>query len=206
MSYQPSVESTPPVPDEQLVRQAQRGELESFNILVERYQKGIFNLALRMLRDYQSAEDATQDAFTSAYTSIKSWRGGNFRAWLYRIAANVCYDVLRRNKRRPWVSIEAMSTNQAENDLPLDPRSLEDAVLSAERLRSVSAALAQLPDEQRLVLVLFDIQGFSYQEVSEITKISVGTVKSRISRARAKFRDIIKDQRELFPEFQRLSS
>ncbi len=205
MSYKPLEESASAITDELLVQRAQSGELESFNFLVERYQKGIFNLTLRMLRDHQAAEDATQESFTSAYTSLKSFRGGSFKTWLYRIASNACYDVLRRGKRRPSVSLEALETAHAEDSMFSDPVLVEDTVISSERLRHVSAALARLPEDQRLALVLFDVQGFSYQEVSEITKSSIGTVKSRLSRGRAKFRDIILEQGELFPEFRRLN-
>lgn len=205
MSYKPLGDTDSSLTDELLVQRGQKGELTSFNLLVERYQKGIFNLALRMLHDDQAAEDATQETFTSAYTSLRSFRGGNFKSWIYRIATNACYDALRHRKRRPSVSLEAVETAHVEDSVFADPVAMEDTVLSGERLRYVSVALDRLPEDQRLVVVLFDVQGFSYQEVAAITKSSIGTVKSRLSRGRAKFRDLISEQAELFPEFQRLN-
>ncbi|MBM2827417.1 MAG: polymerase, sigma-24 subunit, subfamily [Dehalococcoidia bacterium] len=193
--------------DSDLVHRSQRGDLGSFNLLVERYQGRVFNLALRMLGNSQGADDATQDAFISAYRGIGRFRGGSFRAWILRITANACYDALRAVKRRPTVPLEVVDTSP--QDLPgssAPPESPEEYALRQELSRSLQVALSRLPSEQRLVVVLSDIQGYSYEEIAQITRSSLGTVKSRLNRGRSKVREYVLQSRELFPEYQRLIS
>lgn len=187
-------------PDLDLIARARQGDLSAFNVLVERYQTSVFNLCLRLLGAPAPAEDAAQEAFISAYRSLGRFRGGSFRAWLFRIAANACYDELRRRKARPATSLDWRNT---EDERPIEPPdtapSMEERAATAELHRALEDALAQLPHEQRLAIVLCDVQGFDYAEIAETMRVSLGTVKSRISRARSRLRTIILEQRELFP-------
>jgi RNA polymerase sigma factor (sigma-70 family) len=179
---------------------ARGGDLAAFNWLVLRYQTRVYNLCLRMLSDPEAAADVTQDAFISAYRAIARFEGVNFRAWLLRIASNACLDRLRVLKRRPTVSLDRATENDGEDDAPLqvadfspwvDP---EMQVLSGEMAALLQAGLDSLPEDQRVALVLVDVQGASYEEAATITGSNLGTVKSRINRGRRKMRDYLREQ------------
>ncbi|OGO08483.1 MAG: hypothetical protein A2Y61_01960 [Chloroflexi bacterium RBG_13_60_13] len=176
------------IDDSELVENSKRGDLDSFNELVERYQRMAYGLALRMLGDPGAAEDATQDALFSAWKNIKGLRGGNFRAWLLRITANACRDELRRLKRRPAIPLESLPFEPAA---PPTSESPEDYVLRREVQAQIQEGLAGLPSDQRLAVILCDIQGLSYEEIASVMKCSLGTVKSRISRGRGQLRDYL---------------
>jgi RNA polymerase sigma-70 factor (ECF subfamily) len=193
---------TAPSQDESaLVARSQAGDLSAFNELVETYQGQVYNLCLRMLRSPHSAEDATQEAFISAYRHIRSFRGGVFRAWLLRIAANACADELRRRRRRPQISLEEASDDQERPlDLPDPGETPEDFALRRELNRTIEAGLITLPPDQRLAVVLCDVHGLSYEEIAESMRVSVGTVKSRISRGRERMRRYLAAHRELLPD------
>jgi RNA polymerase sigma-70 factor (ECF subfamily) len=195
------------VEETNLIARSQQGELAAFNLLVEHYQRPLYNLCLRMLDAPQSAEDATQDAFIAAYRSIERFRGGNFRAWLFRIAANGCRDEQRRRRSRPALSLD---TPRGEEQLPIDVpssgASLDEHLQQRELGRALRDALARLPEDQRLAIVLCDVQGFDYAEVAEAMNVGLGTVKSRISRARLRLRNLLQARAELLPVRFRQSS
>jgi RNA polymerase sigma-70 factor (ECF subfamily) len=196
-------------PDEQtLIHAAQRGELDAFNELVLRYQNQVFNVAYRIMGDSASASDATQEAFISAYKAINSYRGGSFKGWLMRIVTNACYDELRRRQRRPTSSLDALYvTDAAPAENLMNEAEEPEAYAQRQDLnKALHAGLQTLPPEQRTALVLSDIQGYSYQEIADISDVSLGTVKSRISRARAKMRDFMLQQGELLPNMYRLQN
>lgn len=180
-----------------LVRRARDGDLDAFNALVEQHQRAAYNLCLRMLGISAAAEDATQDAFLSAYRNIHTFRGGAFRPWLMRIASNACTDELRRRKRRPAMSLDAPV---AGGDEPMDIADTaagpETEALRSEQQAIVQAALLRLPEDQRLAVILCDMQEFAYDEIAETMHTSIGTVKSRIARAREKLRRELADLRE----------
>ena len=190
-----------PRPDENdLLERACSGELASFNNLVEHYQTAVFNLCLRMMRSPQSAEDATQEAFISAFRSLRSFRGGSFRSWLYRIAGNACYDELRRQKSRPSLHLEDESGNP-RLDPPSADAPLDEQAQQGELRRALQSALASLPEDQRFAIVLCDIQDMDYAEIAVVMNCSLGTVKSRINRARGKLRTLLLAQGgELLPD------
>lgn len=185
--------------ERELTERSKRGDLSAFNLLVERYQTQVYNLALRILGDMSMAEDATQEAFLSAWRGIRSFRGGSLRAWLLRITSNACYDQVRAARRRPTVSLETL-LDPEEPNIPGGSESPEEYALRRELGRTIQQGLASLPFEQRLVVVLSDIQGLSYEEIAQATHTSLGTVKSRLSRGRAGLRDCL---RELLPERHR---
>ncbi|HUF52655.1 MAG TPA: sigma-70 family RNA polymerase sigma factor [Dehalococcoidia bacterium] len=189
-----------PTDDLELAGRARGGDLASFNELVERYQTSVYNLCLRMLGSV-AADDATQEAFISAYRHLDRFRGGSFRAWLFSIASNACYDEMRRKKARPAFSLDhAAGPDDRAFDAPSGEPTMEAHAENTELRRALEAALQQLPEEQRLALVLCDVQGVDYAEIAEMTQTSLGTVKSRISRARARMRAILGERQELLPD------
>ena len=179
-----------------LVRQGQQGDLDSFNQLVELYQGQVYNLALRMLGDGDLAADAAQQTFISAYRSIRGFRGGDFRSWLLRIVANACRDMLRAAKARKAISLEALELTSAMTPVSRE-ESPEEYAMRQELGTELRKGLDALSHDHRLVLVLVDIQGFSYEEAARLMRTSVGTVKSRLSRARAQMRDYLRQRPEL---------
>lgn len=198
--------------ERRLIALGQQGDRAAFNALVEKYQGAAYALALRMLGDPDTAADVTQEAFFSAYRALGSFHGTSFRAWLLRIVSNGCYDVFRVRGRQPVTSLEALlehdeSTSSSDSRMPttmVDPSwSPEDSALRAETVSAIEAALLLLPPEQRLAVVLCDIQGMAYEEVARIMETPLGTVKSRIARARAQLRTLLTRSGELSPHAQR---
>jgi RNA polymerase sigma-70 factor (ECF subfamily) len=196
--------------DEKLILAAQKGDLESFNLLVTRHERAVFSVCMRLLRDVSNAEDATQDTFIRAWGAIDSFRGGMVRPWLLRIATNRAYDMLRSRTRRPTWSLDAELfesepewTTQGHHEAP------DTFATRSELAGFLEQALGQLPDDQRLAIVLSDVQGYGYDDIAQITGVAVGTVKSRISRGRSALRTLLRDDdgnRELFERYVRLSS
>ena len=191
-----------------LIDAARRGDVGSFNQLVLSYQSMAYNLAYRILSDRDAAADATQDAFLSAFKAMGKFRGGSFKAWLLRIVTNACYDQLRLKQRRPATSLDALLVLESAPVQSLtDPgESPEEYAVRQELRGAIQVGIGILPPEQRIALVLSDVQGLSYQEIAEVTGASLGTVKSRLSRARSKLRDFLLEQRELLPSQYRLKN
>lgn len=182
-----------------LIDRARGGDLEAYNALVERYQSAIFNLCLRMLGRRESAEDATQETFLSGHRSITRLQGNHIGAWFLRIAANTCYDELRRRGRRPSASLDALMDDPDAAYVPAsDDPGPEDHALRAEARRDIERALLQLPEDQRLAVILCDVEGLRYDEIAEVTRSSLGTVKSRISRGRSRMRVLLSGEGEPF--------
>jgi RNA polymerase sigma-70 factor (ECF subfamily) len=181
------------------VERAVAGDLDAFNQLVALYQGYLFSLVVRVVNDRDSAADAVQEAFFSCYRNIDRFRGDSFRSWLTRIALNAATDILRYRKRRP-----ADPFPEWEDD-SWQPPAGEDASPEREAVRRstvaiISNALAQITPDQRAAIVLFDVQGFDYQEIADMTHVSLGTVKSRIHRGRLAMRDLLGDDVELLRE------
>jgi len=189
-----------------LVQSAQRGNLDAFNALILHYQTQVYNLALYLLQDGAAADDAAQEAFISAYKALAKFRGGSFRAWLLRIVSNACYDEMRRRKRRPAVSWDDFGELEEEaNPHLVDGGALPEERVQQHELRALlDRAMAKLPEGQRVVLLLVDRMGFSYQEVAETMGVRLGTVKSRLARARKRMQRLLQEERELLPPRYRL--
>ena len=189
-----------------LIAAAQQGKIDAFNELVLVYQQQVYNLAYRILGDPASAADAAQDAFISAYESIGRFRGGSFKSYLLRIVSNRCYDELRRHKRRPATSFEDFGEvdEEANPALVNGGERPEEYTERQEMARVIQSGIQTLPPDQRVTLALSDVQGLSYQEIAEVTGVSLGTVKSRLARARGKMRDYLRDWGELLPARYRL--
>jgi RNA polymerase sigma factor (sigma-70 family) len=175
--------------EQERLDRARKGDLSAFNELVEEHQRVVFNLCFRQIGQRQSAEDATQDAFMSAWRNIGTLRGP-FRPWLLRIAANACTDELRRRGRRPSSSLDVALEAGVPEPPDTEPFP-EDVTLQGELRQEVEEALLTLPEEQRMAVILSDLQGLDYAEISAVMKTSLGTVKSRIARGRAKLREIL---------------
>ncbi len=185
-------------PEEDLIARSRDGDVDvdAFNQIVDMYQRPLYNMALRMLGDAPAAEDATQDAFFSAFRNIGRFKGGNLKSWLFTIAANACRDVLRsRNVRRT----ESLDAEDVTIDPPSSSESPEDYAVRREMGQSIQQGLDSIPHDQRLAVVLIDVQGFGYEEAARVMGISVGTVKSRLSRGRARVRDFLRDRPGVLP-------
>lgn len=191
-----------------LIKDAQRGDLQAFNTLVLNYQSQVYNLAYRVMGEGDSAADMTQNAFISAHRNIRRFRGGSFKAWLLRIVTNACYDELRRHMRRPQTSLEALHVLD-EDPTPSFHSKVEGPEARVQRREladAIQQCISALPDDQRIAAVLCDVQGHTYDEIATIVGVSLGTVKSRLSRARAKLRDCLRGKGELLPARYRLDT
>ena len=191
-----------------LIRAAQNVDLEAFNRLVLAYQDALYNTALRILGDDSQAADATQEAFISAFRGLNGFRGGSFKAWLMRTVTNACYDELRRQKRRPTIPLEPVNEDDEELE---SPRWLADSSMTpAEKFEAdelehaIQHCLASLPLEFRTVVVLADLQGLDYAEVASLARAPLGTIKSRLARARLRLRECLQGFGELLPAAFRL--
>jgi RNA polymerase sigma-70 factor (ECF subfamily) len=195
------VERTPnelnAIRDRALVGQALEGDLEAFNRIVELYQDYLFALVVRMLADREAAADVVQEAFFSCYRNLSRFHGDSFRSWITRIALNAATDVLRLRKRRPADPYPEWEDDSWQPPAPESDNPERTAVRNA-RGRALSTALGQVTGDQRRAIVLYDVEGFDYQEIADMTGVSLGTVKSRIHRGRLALRDLLGDKMELF--------
>ncbi|MBR4953960.1 MAG: sigma-70 family RNA polymerase sigma factor [Oscillospiraceae bacterium] len=178
----------------QTIEKVRRGDADAFGYLVEKHQKLVYNLALKMLGNPEDAEDAAQEAFIKAYRSIESFRGeSKFSVWLYKLTNNVCLDMLRK-KREATVSLSVEDENggdDAEIEIA-DGRFSPDEVYEKKEMReALRKGLSELEDDFRSVLVLREVNGLSYDEIAQTLSLDPGTVKSRIFRARKKLCTIL---------------
>ncbi|MFQ3568543.1 MAG: sigma-70 family RNA polymerase sigma factor [Aggregatilineales bacterium] len=189
-----------------LIALAQRGDLDAFNALVLRYQDSAYTRAYRLMNEPAAAADLTQDAMLTAYRRLNTYRGGSFRSWLLRIVTNLCYDALRRDKRHPVVGIDDLSQAEGGEEawLPASANTPEQDIQQRELLRAIEGCIHALPPDQRVALILCDVDGLNYQTIADQLNASLGTVKSRISRARASVRACLQAFKELLPSAFRL--
>lgn len=192
----------------ELVEKALKGDLQAFNDLVLSYQQMAYNLAYRMLGSPAAASDATQEAVISMYRKLDSYRGGSFKSWFLRIVSNECLDELRRQKRRPSVPLEQENEDgeimetafwMKDNSLPY-----EDQLSNAELQKALTHCLEGLEDKFKTVIVLVDISGEDYETVAKVTRVPIGTIKSRLARARQKMQNCLQGFGELLPDRFRL--
>ncbi len=170
-----------------IVRKVLGGDANAFETLVLEYEKNVYNIALRMTGNSEDAADMTQEAFIKAYNSLQSFRGDSkFSVWLYRIVSNVCLDFLRSKNRRPTVSLSVEDDDGEDAQLDVADESQSPELLLDRKLTrdSVRRGLDSLPPDYRQILLLREIQGLSYDEIAQALSLAVGTVKSRIFRAR----------------------
>ncbi len=182
--------------DALLIKAFQRGDKRAFDQLVIRHKDRIFNLCYRFIGDYEEANDSAQEAFVKAYGSLKTFRlESTFSTWLYRIAVNTCKNKLGSSSyraKRKTVSLDNPGNNEV-GALPMEIQNGTPSPLARmeekERRRLVQKALAALPAEFKMVVALRDIEGLSYEEIAQVTGLNLGTVKSRIARARTDLRN-----------------
>jgi len=179
--------------EELLVAAASNGDLDAFNQLVLNYQNMVYHHAYSLLNDQSSAEDITQDCFIKAFQGLRGFRGGSFRSWLLKIVTNSAYDILRRSQRRPTQPLFPVDDNDEELESApwlADPDALvQEKVEYMEFSEEVRVLLEQLPDVYRNVLVLVDLYQFDYTEAAATLKIPIGTIKSRLARARLQMKE-----------------
>lgn len=194
--------------EQSLIAASQGGDLDAFNTLVLHYQDTVFSVSYRIMGDEQSAADATQDSFITAFRRLETYKGGNFKAWLLRVTTNTCYDILRYHKRRPATGLDDLVSEDYDDGPPIadEGQSPEQAVQQSELSAAIQNCINGLNDDQRIVLVMSDIEGYSYQEIAETVGAQLGTVKSRLSRARTGLRRCLQTVQELLPAQYRLSS
>jgi RNA polymerase sigma-70 factor (ECF subfamily) len=196
--------------EELLIQSAQRGDLAAFNELILRYQNLLFSIALRILGDEDSASDALQEALISAFRKLNTFRGGSLRSWLARIVINACYDELRRKRRQPVLQFEQLDADgeQIEPDYWLTDSSvgLEEQYEATELEGAIQKCLSSLPPDYRAVFVLVDVECMSYEEAAEAVHVPIGTVKSRLARARMQMRKALQSFGDLLPVAYRMGT
>jgi len=193
----------------ELIQNAKNGDLDAFNQLVLDYQQQVYNLAYRMMNDNMAADDITQNTFINAYQHLSSFRGGSFRAWLLRIATNQCYDEHRRHKRKPTSPLTPVDPESGEEfDDPVwltdDAELPEDFVQSRELESAIQRCIDRLQENFKAILILVDVQGLDYKEASSISDTPIGTVRSRLARARERVQECLQGFGELLPAKYRL--
>jgi len=185
---------------ELLIERSLNGDLDAFNHLILEYQNLAYSVAYRLLVNTESAADAVQDSFIKAYRALESFRGGSFKSWLMRIVTNTCYDQLRAQKRRRTESLDDLPVEEEYVTQLIDSRESPEQFVERQELTGlIEAAIQSLPEDQRTVIVLCDVHGYAYEEIAEMTGVAMGTVKSRISRARGRMRDYLTEYSELLP-------
>ena len=183
--------------DAALIERARGGDLDAFNQLVSAYQDQLFGLVVRMVPDRDQAADVVQEAFFSAYRNLNAYRGGAVKSWLARIAVNSAMDLQRARRRRPVQPYPELEDEawQPPAGPEADP---ERRALTHERSRALNDALGRIADDQRAAIVLYDVEGYDYAEIAQMTGVSLGTVKSRIHRGRLALRALLEGRMELF--------
>ena len=182
------------VNEKELVLRAKNGEIRAFEELVAEYQSVVFNVALKILCNHDDAADMAQEALIKAFKNISRFEGkSKFSTWLYKITYNVCIDDLRRNKKMNVRSIDETYDDGDDAIIePVDPAPTpEESYISKERAQFLHAAIDSLSPEHRTAIIMRDVNGFSYEEIAKIQGCSLGTIKSRINRARNQLKDII---------------
>ncbi len=191
------------------IKNSLKGDLDSFNQIVLEYQNLVYNQAYRIIGEPDAAEDAVQEAFISAYKKLHTYRGGSFKSWLLRIVSNACYDEFRRRKRQPVTPLypENQNGNETESVSWLEDteEKPEEFVLRNELSEAIQICLDRLEFEFRTIVVLVDLQGMDYASAAKVIDRPLGTVKSRLARARRNLKDCLQGFRELLPvEFRHL--
>jgi len=191
------------LPDKKLIKAARRGNLEAFNVLILRYQSLLFSVALRLLNDEDMAADAVQEGLISAFCKFNTFRGDSLRSWLVRVVVNQCYDDLRRKRRQYSVPLDQVSPDGVEIETSywlVDPQADPELQFESSELgTAIQRSMDKLPTSYRLMVVLVDVQGLSYEEAANAAGVPVGTVKSRLARARMQMQESLQSSGELLP-------
>ena len=180
--------------DAYLVKRSQEGDVSSFELLVIRYQKRIFNVVFRVVRDRDAVEDLAQETFLNAFKSIRSFKGGSsFYTWLYRIAANVSINYLAKRNKASFADEELLETEEVSKRVSGGELSPERGVQNQETAKAIREAVNLLPSDIRQAVILREFDGLSYEEIAEVMDCPIGTVRSRIFRGREMLKEKLKD-------------
>ncbi|QOX62644.1 sigma-70 family RNA polymerase sigma factor [Anoxybacterium hadale] len=183
--------------EKQLIQKAKMGDEKSFESLILGCQSKAYNLAIRYLKNEEDAMDALQESFIKIFRHLNSFKeDSRFDTWVYRIVVNTCNDILRKNSSRKTTDSIFRTEDDKEMvvEIPDSSGAPEEVYDKKEKSEYIMSCMDKLSQDQREIIILRDIQGFSYDEISEILKCSVGTVKSRINRSRLKLREILMEQ------------
>jgi RNA polymerase sigma-70 factor (ECF subfamily) len=190
------------VTEEALITQCRKGSTAAFEQLVERYEKRVYNLAYRLTGNREDASDIAQEAFLKVYTSLNDFRGeSSFSTWLYRVVSNACLDELRKRSRRKVVSFDNPYPGEDDSprQLPSDDPEPSADMERIEEKEAVQRGINELSDDHRMIIIMRDIQDMSYEDIASVLGLSIGTVKSRLNRARLSLRDHLSSM-ELFSD------
>ena len=197
----------PPFSEKALIEAAQSGDLEAFNQFILRYQNLLFGIALRLLNDEDVASDAVQEALISAFRRFHTFRGDSLRSWLARVVVNACYDEMRKKRRRHSVPLEQYNSEGDELETSywlVDPEADPEVQFETSELEgAIQKSLNKLPAIYRVILILVDVEGLSYEEAAMAARVPVGTVKSRLARARMQMQKSLQAAGEVLPSSYR---
>ena len=188
--------------EKELLKKCRQGDRDAFNILVQTYQRQVINLAYGMLSDTEDATDAAQEVFIKVYRNIDRFEGkSSLSTWIYRITSNVCKDFLRK-RTRTIQSVSIYESSEDDDDRPMEIKDSsptpQEHMEITETQREVRKALDELPEEYKSVFVMYDLEGLSYDDISNVLQCPVGTIKSRLNRARKALKKNLSEKRELF--------
>lgn len=184
-------------PEKELVNKSKNGDMDAFSELIASYEKKIYNIALRMIGNREDAYDIAQEVCIKIYKNINSFKeNSSFNTWVYRITSNVCIDEIR--KRKDTIPFTIVKDSSTEFEMPIEsPNNLpEDIIERKEKIEEIKKCIMELSPEYRIMIILRDVRGHSYEEISDILNLNLGTVKSRLSRARAILKDKLKNMEQ----------
>jgi RNA polymerase sigma-70 factor (ECF subfamily) len=185
-------------PERELVNKSKNGDMDAFSELISSYEKKIYNIALRMIGNREDAYDMAQEVCIKIYKNINSFKGdSSFSTWVYRITSNVCIDEIRKKKYA--MPLTMVNDSAKEFEIPIESHNSlpEDIIERKEKIKDIKKCIIELPPEYRIMIILRDIRGHSYEEISNILNLNMGTVKSRLSRARAILKDKLKNMEQI---------
>lgn len=194
--------------ERQLIKKAIKGHTEAFESLILKYEKKIYNLCLYMLKDSEEAYDAAQEVCLKIWRQLDKFEGNSkFSTWIYRITTNQCLDILRKNKKRSQ-DISLFQSNEEDDQEWLlegekSTTEVSETIEKKELQEILSRAIHELKEEHQVVLILRDLENYSYEEIATILDLSLGTVKSRLSRARGSLKKILEQDKEPYKSFFR---
>lgn len=179
--------------DEELVKRVKSGDIEAFEKIISTYQSKVFSIISHMIRNANEIEDIAQEVFIKIYKNINKFQGNSsLYTWIYKITVNLCLDIIRKKKEVIYLDEKIkLNDGEVELQLPSDEKNQEEIYEEKELKEKLRKCIDKLPDKQKVMIILRDIKGMSYEEISEITNIKLGTVKSQINRARLKLKSLL---------------
>lgn len=183
------------VNDEELVKRVKSGDIDAFEDIIAKYEKRVFSLIYNVLKNENEIEDVAQEVFVKVYKNIGKFQGNSsLYTWIYRITTNLCFDYIKKRKEVIYVDEKLqLDDSEVEFQLPSDEKLQDELYEEKELKEKLQKAISKLPDKQQMMIILRDIKGLSYEEISEVLEMKLGTVKSQINRARLKLKEILED-------------